>query len=242
MWEPYMRRCGEGDDKVLRPGEAAYDSVIAGAGKNGWDMAEPGRYCVQAVLQVDGQPVYSNQLTITVEAPRTREEERLASDLFTPEVGQVLSANGTRGLDRVNDVLAKAAELTDNPVSKLAAVTLATPLAFSYKLLETDEQDVAGEPPKQRIEIYPADPQQSRKLLDNAIEDDADALVNAVGHTRFLRDAPVLAALNREEVPNSPEAFLSFSADADKADAATAVPLSNGLRSLLDRKASGLTQ
>jgi hypothetical protein len=242
MWEPYMSHCGEGDDKVLKPGEAAYDSVIAGAGKNGWDMAEPGRYCVQAVLQVDGQPVYSNQLMITVEAPRTREEERLASDLFTPEVGQVLTANGTRGLDSVNDVLGKAAELADNPVSKLAAVTLATPLAFSYKLLETDEQAVAGEPPQQRVEIYPADPQQSRKLLDNAIEDDADALVNAVGHTRFLRDAPLLAALVREEVPNSPEAFLSFSADAEKADAATAVPLSDGLRSLLEKKASGLTQ
>ena len=210
LWEPYMRHCGEGDDKVLKPGEAAYDSVIAGAGKNGWDMAEPGRYCVQAVLQVDDQPVYSNQLMITVEAPRTREEERLASDLFTPEVGQVLTANGTRGLDSVNDVLVEAAELTDNPVSKLAAVTLATPLAFSYKLLETDEQEVAGEPPTQRVEIYPADPEQSRKLLDNAIEDDADALVNAVGHTRFLRDAPVLAALDRKDVPNSPEAFLSF--------------------------------
>jgi hypothetical protein len=154
----------------------------------------------------------------------------------------VITANGTRGLDDVNDVLAKAAELTDNPVSKLAAVTLATPLAFSYKLLETDEQTVAGEPPKQRVEIYPADPQQSRKLLDNAIEDDADALVNAVGHTRFLRDAPVLAALDREEVPNSPEAFLSFSADVEKADAATAVPLSDKLRSLLETKASGLTQ
>jgi hypothetical protein len=242
LWEPYMRHCGEGDDKVLRPGEAVYDSVIAGAGKNGWDMAEPGRYCVQAVLQVDGQPVYSNQLLITVEAPRTREEERLASDLFTPEVGQVLTANGTRGLDSVNAVLAEAADLTDNPVSKLAAVALATPLAFSYKLLETDEQDVVGEPPRQRVEIYPPDPQQSRKLLDNAIEDDADALVNAVGHTRFLRDAPLLAALDREEVPNSPEAFLSFSTDAEKADAAATVQLSDGLRSLLDKKASGLTQ
>ncbi len=52
----------------------------------------------------------------------------------------------------------------------------------------------------------------------------------------------MLAALDREDVPNSPEAFLSFSTDVDKADAAMAVPLSDGLRSLLDKKASGLTQ
>ncbi|MFN3727014.1 MAG: hypothetical protein ACK4SZ_11995 [Allosphingosinicella sp.] len=242
LWMPYMRHCGEGDDKVLKPGEALYDSVIAGAGKNGWDMAEPGRYCVQAVLEVDGQPVYSNQLMVTVEPPRTREEEMLAGDLFTPEVGQVLTANGTRGLSDVSYVLEKATELTDNPVSKLAAVALATPLAYSYKLLETDEQAVAGEAPQQRVEVYPADPQAARKLIDGAIEDDADALVNAVGHTRFLRDAPVLAALDREEVPNSPEAFLAFTADAEKADAATAVPLSDKLRSLLDTKAAGLSQ
>ncbi len=242
LWMPYLRHCGEGDDKVLRSGEAVYDSVVAGAGKNGWDMAEPGRYCVQAVLEVDGQPVYSNQLMITVEAPRTREEERLSADLFTPEVGQVLAANGTRALSDVSAVLEKATELADNPVSKLAAVALATPLAYTYKLLETDEKAAAGEPVQQRVEVYPADPQAARKLIDSAIEDDADALVNAVGHTRFLRDAPVLAALDREEVPNSPEAFLSFAADAEKADAATAVPLSDKLRSLLDVKAAGLTQ
>lgn len=242
LWMPYMRHCGEGDDKVLKPDEALYDSVIAGAGKNGWDMAEPGRYCVQAVLEVDGQPVYSNQLLVTVEPPRTREEEMLAADLFTPEVGQVLTANGTRALSDVSNVLAKTAELTDNPVSKLAAVALATPLAYTYKLLETDEKAAAGEAPQQRVEVYPADPQAARKLIDSAIEDDADALVNAVGHTRFLRDAPLLAALDREEVPNSPEAFLSFTADADKADAATAVPLSDKLRALLDTKAAGLTQ
>lgn len=242
LWEPYMRHCGEGDDKVLKPGEAAYDSVIAGAGKNGWDMAEPGRYCVQAVIQVDGEPVYSNQLMVTVEPPRTREEERLAADLFTPEVGQVLTANGTRALSDVSSVLEKATELTDNPVSKLAAVALATPLAYTYKLLATDEQSVAGEAPQQRVEIYPADPQAARKLIAGAVEDDADGLVNAVGHTRFLRDAPVLAALEREEVPNSPEAFRSFAADADKADAASAVPISDKMRSLLDTKATGLTQ
>ena len=112
----------------------------------------------------------------------------------------------------------------------------------TYKLLSTDEQSVAGEAPQQRVEVYPADPQAARKLIDSAVEDDADGLVNAVGHTRFLRDAPVLAALDREEVPNSPEAFLSFAGDSAKADAATAVPLSDSMRSLLDRKAAGLTQ
>lgn len=242
LWMPYMRHCGEGDDAVLKPGEAIYDSVLAGAGKNGWDMAEPGRYCVQAVIEVDGRPVYSNQLMVTVEPPRTRDEERLAGDLFTPEVGQVLTANGTRGLGGVNAVLAKATELPDNPVAQLAALALATPLAYSYKLLETEGAEAAGETPRQRVESYAADPEAARKLLGGARDGNADALVNAVGHTRFLRNAPVLAALEREEVPNSPQAYEAFAGNAAKAEAATALPLSDSLRALLDTKAAGLTQ
>lgn len=243
LWIPYLRHCGEGDDRVLKPGEALYDSVIAGAGRNGWDMAEPGRYCLQAVMQVDGEPVYSNQVMVTVEPPVSREEERLGGDLFTPEVGQVISVNGTRDLDHVRDTLVKATELKDNPVSQLAAVTLATPLAYTYKLLVTEGQTVDGET-RQKVETYKADPAAARKLIKQAIaKGSGDDLVNAMGHTRFLRDAPLVAALTRDDVPNSPEAFSAFGvAEIGAAEAAPAVPLSDALRGVLAAKAEGLTQ
>lgn len=243
IWMPYLRHCGEGDDRVLKPGEALYDSVVAGAGRNGWDMAEPGRYCLQAVMQVGGEAVYSNQVMVTVQPPSTREEERLGGDLFTPEVGQVISVNGTRDLDYVRDTLAKATELKDNPVSQLAAVTLATPLAYTYKLLVAAGQTVDKQA-RQKVETYKADPAAARKLIKQAVANGSgDGLINAMGHTRYLRDAPLVAALTRDDVPNSPEAFSAFSAvEIGAAGAAPAVPLSDGLRALLAAKADGLTQ
>ncbi|WP_114953227.1 hypothetical protein [Sphingosinicella terrae] len=266
LWMPHMRHCGEGDDKVLRPGEAVYDSAMIASGKNGWDLAEPGRYCIQAVIEVDGQPVYSNQLMVTIESPGSREEEKIAADFFTPEVGQVLAANGTRGLAKVTDVLAAAAELEGNPVSQVAALALATPLAFDFKLLDEGSASGAGAGADtrmgardagsgggRRIEQYKADPKAARKLLERAMggkagargaakPGSADSLVDAVGHTRFLRDAPVIAAIEKAEVPNSTEAFLAFAADGQKAEAAAALPVSDRMQRLLDAKAAGLTQ
>lgn len=242
-WQPHLRHCGEGDAKPLAPGAALYDSILIGTGRNGWDMAEPGRYAVQAVLEVDGEPVYSNRLWITVDRPRSREEERLAADFFTPEVGQVLAVNGSRGLDRVRDTLAAATEIENNPVSSLAAVALATPLAYDFKLLSfADDPGAVAAAPQQRIEGYAADPQGARRLLARATADEPDALVDAIGHARFLRDAPLLAALEQAEVPNSPQAFAMFDEGAGRAEAAATLPISAGLRSTLAAKAAGLTE
>lgn len=248
-WLPYLRHCGEDDAVVLKPGEALYDSVMAGAGSNGWDMAEPGRYTLQAVLSIDDQPVYSNQLVVTVEAPRSRDEERVAADMFTPEVGQVLSVNGTRGLDRVNAVLEEALALRDNPVSKLAAVAIATPLARDFKLLREGSDDggdgraamLESESPDRKVETYKADPAEARRLLAEASEGGADEVVNALGHTRYLRETPKLAAALGDGNDDA-RALTTESVSATREAAAAAFSVSGELAATLNRKAAGLSR
>lgn len=247
QWLPHLRHCAENVEKVLQPGEALFDSIMIGTGRNGWDLAEPGRYCIQAVLDVDGQPVYSNQVMVTVAPPVSREEERLAADLFTPEVGQVLAVNGSRGMDQANNVLAAALELTDNPISKLAAVAIATPLSYTYKLIGEDEAAPIGAEalaltaevaPQRSIDGYAPDPAAVRELLAGATDGRADELVNAMGHARFLRDAPVLAGVLVDEVP---EGLASFDAVAERPEqSASMLPVSDALEAALQHKAGSL--
>jgi hypothetical protein len=199
-WLPYVRHCREGDHRVLHSGDVIHDSIMVGAGRNGWSMAQPGRYRVQAVLAIGGQTVFSNQLMITVEAPASRAEERLSVDIFTPEVGQVLGVNGSRGVEAVNDVLARALELRDNPISKLAAMALATPLSYAFKQLEFEHgeplssgQRPGGTGAGKRFQTYRADPAAARRLIAAAVvEGGGDVLINAIGHARFLREVPLL--------------------------------------------------
>ena len=242
-WLPYLRHCGEGDEVLLQPGEALYDSIMVGAGRNGFDMAEPGRYSVQAVLTVDGRQVYSNQLCVTVAPPASREEERFASELFVPEVGQVLSINGTRALDDVNRKLENALALKDNPVSKLAAVALATPLAYEYKLLEAGEPvavEGAGPVAEQKIRVKKPDPAEAKRVLSEVSNGSADGLVNAMGHARYLREAPKLAEAMGA---SGGEAATDRTAEAIRSGAsADALPVSGALDATLRQKAASVSR
>jgi len=242
QWLPHVRHCAEDMERVLKPGEALYDSIMIGTGRNGWDMADPGRYCIQAVLDVDGGPVYSNQILVTVEPPATREEERLSADIFTPEVGQVLAINGSRTMDGVNKVLGNALELRQNPISALAAATLATPLSYTFKVLGDggSEADAGGAGAGRQIEGYGADPQAVRHLLSHAL-DRPDDLVNTMGQTRYLRDAPLLAGALTQDVPEGIEAFEAV-ADRRPQAAASVLPISDTLQAQLREKAAGLSE
>ena len=244
QWAPFSRHCGENLEIILGHSEALYDSVLVGAGRNGWDMAEPGRYTVQAMLEVDGRAVISNALEVKVEPPASRDEERLAQDLFTPEVGQVLAVNGTRGVGSVVEVLQAATRLKQHPVARQAAIALAGPLADEYKLLQVDERARPGDTPAdaaRRVEVYQPDLKEARHLLGIATEGGADAAVNAVGHTRFLREAPKLSrAIEGGPAPAVREAALATDT-ARTADAVGGFGLSQDMQRLLATKANGLS-
>lgn len=244
QWSPYSRHCGESLEIILGPGEALYDSLLIGAGRNGWDMAEPGRYLVQAMLVIDGRSVLSNALEIKVEPPLHRDEEKLAQDMFTAQVGQVLAVSGTRGVGAVVDVLQAAARMRHHPAARQAAMALAGPLADEYKLLQVDDAAKPGQTPAagaRRVDVYQADLKEARHLLAIATEGGADALVNAVGHTRFLREAPKLArATDGGPVPAVQDGALALDTSRST-EALRGFALSQDMRRILADKANGMS-
>jgi hypothetical protein len=240
QWLPYLNHCGMGESRTLLPGEALYDSLVVGAGRTGWNMTRPGRYGVQAVLRIADRLVFSNPLTITVEAPASRAEERLAVDFFTPEVGRVLAVNGSRIAGGVNDVLARALELKQNPVSKLAAMALALPLALDFKQLEVGPTETPDGRPRKRFTTYKADPAALRALLAPAAQEGAEGLIETMGHARYLREVPALARLFGEEAP--PRSAAAKNSRRTKAEPLAAIlPVGGSYADMLASKSAGLT-
>lgn len=178
---PYGQRCLKPAKRVLAPGESIYAPLFAAAGRNGWDLAEPGHYTVQVGLRVGGENVVSNALRIRVAPPRSYEEEFLAQDFFSQDVGRILAFNGSTVLERGNDVLHEVrAQLADRRVARHAELALGQSLGRDLKRLEPDE----GGERAFRIGVDPARPE-GRELLSSALLDDAAAAVETFGHIGF---------------------------------------------------------
>src|SRR6266511_2579511 len=107
---PFARYCFQERKTVLAAGESTYDSLFVGAGRNGWDLAEPGNYTLQVALHLDDEDVVSAPLRVRVTPPRSYDEEYLAQDVFSDQVGRVLAFDGSSVLANANDVLREVTE------------------------------------------------------------------------------------------------------------------------------------
>ena len=188
-WAPYARACRRPSPRALAPGESIARSLFAGAGRNGWDLAEPGMYDVQAVLRRDDGDIVSETLRLRIAAPRDFEEDRLARDFFSDDVGRILAFDGSRFLESGNDTLGEIVErLPGRRVAVHARIALAMPLARSCKQLAlgggerhmTAAADAGG-----RIEVRAADPDVARKGLAAALLKDPCLAAETLGHVEY---------------------------------------------------------
>ena len=182
---PYAQYCWLPEKRVLMPGESAYESLFVSAGRNRWDMAEPGNYTVQVALHVDDEDIVSNPLQVRVAPPRGYDEEFLAQDFFSDDVGRIITFGGSRFFVKGNDVLREVAEkLSDRRVAFHASLALGNEVAREYKQLVEDPE----EPRKQLgIQIHPAQPEEARQLLAAALTAQPAAAVESLGHIGFKR-------------------------------------------------------
>ncbi len=102
---PFSRTCSRSRNLVLQQGESVTRRVFASAGTAGGHISEPGRYTIQAAVELGGARVVSGPVGLRVRAPRGYSEEDLAMDFFTDGVARALNFEGTRALDDANDVL-----------------------------------------------------------------------------------------------------------------------------------------
>jgi hypothetical protein len=190
-WHPHAHRCWRARSKVLEPGKSEYESLFLSAGEGGWLIAEPGQYTVQVCLRVGGMDVVSEPLTLRVAAPRSFDEQNLAQDFFTDDVGRVLAFDGSRFLGRANDALrAVAAKMQNSRAAVHANVALAMPQARPHKLLEPLPQGTsngAARQPRCRIRVEVPD-EQATRVLTTALGDQPDEARRAaetLGHVDY---------------------------------------------------------
>jgi hypothetical protein len=134
---PYARYCFRESRTVLAAGDSVYESLFVGAGRNGWDLAEPGTYTVQVALRLEGEEVVSNPLRLRVAAPTGYAEEQLAQDFFSDEVGRVLNFDGSSLLEQANATLRLVVDkLPESRAAVHARVALGCALTAPRKRLQ----------------------------------------------------------------------------------------------------------
>jgi len=177
QFAPYARQCRSRTTDVLGPGESKYESLYVSSGVNGWDLAEPGHYTVQAALHLGEEDVVSAPLRLRVAPPRGYDEEYLAQDFFSEDVGRIVAFDGSRVLDGGNAVLHEVAgKLADRRVGRHAALALGESLAYDGKRIDEGTH---------RITVARADPAAARKLIDRALVKGANTMAESLGHIDY---------------------------------------------------------
>jgi hypothetical protein len=163
------------------PKDTIYGSIHGSVGLNGWDLAEPGRYLLQAAVHVGDEDIVSAPLMLRIEPPATREEEFLAQDLFTEDAGRVLAVGGSRSLDWGNAVLHEIAErLPERRVSMHARYALGNVLRRPYKELTVDQAER-----RLTIEEQPPHADDAREFIADALGRKPEVAAESFGHIDF---------------------------------------------------------
>ncbi len=216
QWQPYARYCHRSDKKALTPNESIYGSLNIAAGLSGWNLAEPGYYTVQVALHREEEDVVSNELQVRIAPPRSYEEEFVAQDFFSEEVGRVLAFNGTRYLDQANDTLRQVVDqFGDKRVAHHARLALGNPLTRSYKLLNVaDDPEAAAQDQEKRFKVLKAKPDEAREALSHALLDEPAEAADTLGHIAYKQVVEQYSAFLDEE--GDPKAAASTMQKAEK--------------------------
>ncbi|MBW4620894.1 MAG: hypothetical protein KME17_16245 [Cyanosarcina radialis HA8281-LM2] len=182
QFSPYAQYCWKTQLRVLMPGESTYQSLFAAVGKGGWEIAEPGYYNIQVALHLEDteKDLISNPLRLRIAPPRGYDEEFLAQDFFSEDVGRILTFDGSQVLTKGNDTLREvSAKLSDRAVVFHAKVALASAMAKEYKLLDL------GDPKQPKIQVISAQDKEARNEFAEALTARPQKAAESLGHIDY---------------------------------------------------------
>jgi hypothetical protein len=182
QFSPYAQYCWKTQLRVLMPGESTYESLFASVGKSGWEIAEPGYYTIQVALHLEDteEDLVSNPLRLRIAPPQSYDEEFLAQDFFSDDVGRILTFDGTQHLTQGNDTLREvSAKLSDRAVAFHANVALASAMAKEYKLLDLDD------PKQPKIRVVSPQVDEARKEFSEALTNKPKMAAESLGHIDY---------------------------------------------------------
>jgi hypothetical protein len=186
---PFARYCSQETIQAIPPGSSIYESVFLSGDRAGWGLSEPGNYRVQAALHLPSEDVVSLPLKLRIAPPRGYDEELLAQDYFSSDVGRVLAFDGTQVLDAASDTLQEVTQkLPTRRVTRHAHVALGCSEARPYKQLAfAGEVSPAGPVARPRAEVktIPAHVDEARKHLSTALTQEMEISAESLGHIDF---------------------------------------------------------
>ena len=195
---PYARYCVRERRRVLAPGESIYGSLFLGAGRNGWDLAEPGNYTIQVAFHLEREDIVSNPLRVRVTPPRGYDEEVLAQEFFSDEVGRILTFGGSSVLTKGNAVLREVIErLPDSRAAVHARIALGNAVAVQRKRLELGGEAGGPAVPAHmaggRIVTMRPHEGEARRQLSTALAGENSIAAETLGHIAYKERAVAFA-------------------------------------------------
>ena len=186
---PFAQFCMQPTAKVLQPNEAMYASVYVTAGLNGIDVAEPGRYTLQAALHRPEGDIVSNVFALRIAAPAGYDEEVIAQDFFSDAVSRVLAFDGSRVLPEANTTLRNVVDrLANRRVAKHARIPLGLAVAEPAKVLTigAGADTTAGSAGlRKTVKVEAAQPERAETELKAALMKQPDVAAESLGHVDY---------------------------------------------------------
>jgi hypothetical protein len=187
---PYAVYCWIPVWRVLQPGESVSASTFVSAGIDRWYVAEPGRYEIFTTLAGHEVRAVSRPLHVRVAHPRSWDEEVLAQEVLSDEVGRALALGGTLTMTAAIRALEEAAHcLQGRPAALHAMLTLALPRLARRKVLQfpaghdAPMSSVGAE--GGGLAIINPQPREARQLLDAALLQDSALALRTFGPDAF---------------------------------------------------------
>lgn len=207
QWAPYANRCYEQTKVALDSGKAMYGSLRISSGLNGWDLAEPGLYQIQVAMHHGEEDLVSNPLMVQVAPPMDREEELLAQDYFSDDVGRILAMDGSLYLDRGNDVLREVCEKMPKRNAALSArLALAMPRTHRYRLLNLKEDCMGARALDESIgkfKVVKADRKEGLNEIVNLLDEETVRTADVLGHIEYKRMVDMVSHVYAEDGDNA---------------------------------------
>lgn len=182
QWRAMSTQCHQEHASPLKPGASLYGSHNISASTDGWLIDEPGFYKIQAAIEMGDAIVLSNVQRIYVAPSAKAEENSLAGDYFTEDVGRVLVFGGAPALQTAMATLETVvARCPGNPAALHAAMALSTPKLRQYKFLDsaTGRAGLAVRSAKQDVGA-------AAKVQIATLTDAPDKTADTLGHIAYF--------------------------------------------------------
>ena len=178
-WRPFARHCYLPRPRVVEPGGSLSATFFVGAGLDGWYLAEPGGYTVQAILGAHDVVVAAPPARLRIASGCTMDDELIAQELFTKDVGRAFAFGVSHAIEAPAAILREVLERRpDCAVARHAALALAEAWKRDQRVLDT-----SGE--TRRFNRVAARVDEARRLLTRALLDDVDEAARCFGAARY---------------------------------------------------------